>query len=425
VLYLVVLYVMLPAAQIFFFMQNLLLWDTPELLNYFCAIACYHWMLANIVISVKLPILQNRFPYDSRIRFHIIGTIGIGATLLYHAFYKIAIGKNIDLVSWSLLGLFLVLVFFGILWIPLPILKKIRAKVLSLKNVILFGSYDIMKRFHIGLFVTLSILMFYHVILANLFFMVPDYSAWIYTICFACTILLYAYTKLRNRFLPRFIVTGVEESDKLITLRLSGELKLKYRPGQFAFIRFDRKEYKGEEHPFSFLSIPGEDGVSFGIKVCGDFTEKLKALRIGDTARVNAGFGAFRPQNHDGKRGLCFIGSGIGSIPFISLLKQMHADKDRRAVHFFLAVDTERGIPEYESLLQRTGEMPNCNMHLLVWEREKTLYSYEYFKKQIPRPTEFEYYICSSENVRNKVQNSLVRLGVKKKDIHSESFTFG
>jgi hypothetical protein len=135
VLYLVVLYVMLPAAQIFFFMQNLLLWDTPELLNYFCAIACYHWMLANIVISVKLPILQNRFPYDSRIRFHIIGTIGIGATLLYHAFYKIAIGKNIDLVSWSLLGLFLVLVFFGILWIPLPILKKIRAKVLSLKNV--------------------------------------------------------------------------------------------------------------------------------------------------------------------------------------------------------------------------------------------------------------------------------------------------
>ncbi len=424
-LILIVLYVIVPGLQIVFFVQNLLLWDPPELVNYVSGIVCYHWMLANVIVSVKLPVLQTHLPYDMRIRFHLVGTIGIGATLFYHAFYKIGIGKNIDLVAWSLLCLFSFIIVAGIVWIPLPVFGSIRKKMLPAIKGMFLGSYDIMKRFHIGLFVSLSVLMFWHVILANLFFMVPDYSAWIYALSFGIVISVYAYTKLRNRFLPKLEVTRLEETAGIVTLRFTGRHRLSYRPGQFAFIRFDRREFSGEEHPFSFLSIPGEEAASFGIRMSGDFTEKLKILETGDRARINAGFGAFMPREKDRKTGLCFIGSGIGSTPFISLLKQMHAEKDPTPVQFFLAVNTEREIPEYDELTRLVSGMPKWRMHVLLWEKDRTLYSYEYFRDNIERPVGLSYFVCCSGPVRKAVFSALYRLGVKKKNIHYEAFSFG
>jgi predicted ferric reductase len=374
---------------------------------------------------MKLPFLQSHLPHDARIRYHLIGTLGIGAMLLYHAFYKIVMGKMIDIVSWSLLGLFGFLVLFGILWIPLPFIKILRERLFSFKKKIFLKSYDVMKRFHIGFFLCLSVLMFYHVILANLFSIVPIYSGLIYGISFAVTLGLYIYTKLRNRFLPRHVIDRVESSAGIIALYFTGKRRFSYHPGQFAFIRFDKRGFGGEEHPFSFLSIPEEDKVSFGIRMSGDFTDKLQTLVKGDSARLNGGFGAFRPRASRVEPSLCFIGSGIGSVPFISILKHMHAEGDRRQVLFFLAVNTEKEILEYDNLMKIKNEMPNLQLNLLVWEKEKTLYSFEYFRDSISKPLDFTYYICSSAGVRKIVQDALARLGVKKQKIRFEAFSFG
>jgi predicted ferric reductase len=67
-----------------------------------------------------------------------------------------------------------------------------------------------------------------------------------------------------------------------------------------------------EEHPFSYLSSPREREVGFAVRASGDFTNKLAALKGGDRVRLTGGFGDFRPGK---ERALCFIASGIGTVP--------------------------------------------------------------------------------------------------------------
>jgi ferredoxin-NADP reductase len=419
---LILLYAVIPGLQAWFYVQGLLMWDVPELINYVSAIVCFHWMLNNVLLSAKLPMLQRGLPYDSRIRFHLLGTIGLAATIIYHATYKIVLGKRIDIVAWSLLGGFFILVALGIIWIPLPVFKPLRERVQSAVKRGFIKSYDIMKRLHIVFLLSVCALMYYHVVLANLFRQVPVYSRWIYNLLFFGTIGLYLFSKFRNRFLlPSVRVSGIESKAGVFTIKFSSERPLRYRPGQFAFIR----EFSGEEHPFSFLSVPTEAETSFGIRILGDFSKTLEILKPGDRARINGGFGAFHPADRREEPALCFIGSGIGVIPFISILKEMREKKDQRPMLFFLAVNTEQEIPEFDSFSRLVAEMPGLKLHLLVFERDKTLYSLEYFKANIAGPEAYSYYICSSERVRRVIQYALRKLGVKKKAIHFEAFTFG
>jgi ferredoxin-NADP reductase len=419
-------YLIVPGVQVWFFARGLLMWDVPELINYVSAIVAFQWMLNNVLLSAKIPLLQRSLPYDARIRFHLLGTIGLAATILYHALYKIVLGKHIDIVSWSLLGGFFALVILGIVWIPLPFFKRLREAVQKAVRKGFIKSYDIMKRVHIGFLLAVCALMYYHVVLAHLFKMVPLASRWIYNVCFFGAIAFYLFSKLRNRFLlPAVKVASLESKAGVHTIAFTSAKPLSYRPGQFAFIRFDGPRFFGEEHPFSFLSVPGEGKSSFGIRILGDFTKTMEGLQPGHRAWINAGFGAFHPKSRKKEPKLCFIGSGIGVVPFVSILKEMEKKGDARPIRFFLAVTTEAEIPEYESLKALAARMPNLDMQLLVYERDKTLYSPEYFKAKIADPASYSYYICSSDRVRRVIQDALGTMGVKKKAIHFEAFSFG
>ena len=68
---------------------------------------------------------------------------------------------------------------------------------------------------------------------------------------------------------------------------------LAYAPGQFALVTFLSPGLPVEEHPFTIASAPGEPGLRFTIRCCGDFTERLGALAPGDRAQVSGPYGRF------------------------------------------------------------------------------------------------------------------------------------
>jgi len=421
---LAVLYGILPGIQVVVYLAGLPFADLTDTLNFGASIVAYHWLLANVLMSLKLPLLQNSLPYDLRIRLHVWSTLGLTVFLAWHAVYTIFLkAKEIDVVSWSLLGLFAGLLFLSVLWIPLPGLKALRTKLMGSLKFGFWKSYDWLKASHKVLFFALAALSYVHIVQAEITSMVPAPSAWAYQGLFLITAVAFFWTRIHNLTLPRLEVRSVETVGGIVRLDLAPHPRLSYRAGQFAFLRFDHPALKGEEHPFSFTSARHEASVGFAIRALGDFTAKLPQLQPGDQVRVNGGFGAFHPAK--GREPLALIGSGIGAAPLVSILKEVERREPQREVVCLLSVNRREELLEQEALEALRQTMPNLKLRIFVYEEDGQLYGPELLARELLEPGRYRFYLCSSDKVRGIVVGALKTLGVKPRKIHFEAFNLG
>ena len=392
--------------------------------NYAMSIVSYHWMLANVLMSLKVPALQNWLPYDLRIRLHIYSTMAITAFLTWHGIHTITLNfPGVDLVAWLLIPLFVVLVTFSILWIPLPGLRKLA----------LGKAYDFFKGSHTFLFLVVAAVSWWHISSKFEIFdpnqspNMPSWSAWGYELLFLVTAALYLYTRLRDWFfLPVLEVTSVVHQGGITRLTLTPHPRLRYHAGQFAFLRFQVPGMRHEEHPFSFTSTQHEDSVGFAVRELGDFTRKVAALKPGDKVRVNAGFGSFSPI-HRGTRGrpLALIGSGIGVAPLISILKELGRDEPEREVVYLQAYSKRDELLEPETVAALQKTMPNLTVRTFVYAEDYKLYNEDLFRQELPDPGKYDVFLCSSPRVRAVVLPALKAIGIKSENIIFEAFNLG
>lgn len=417
------LYGVLPAVQAWVYLTGLPFADLNDTLNFAASIVAYHWLLANVLVGLKLPFLQNSLPYDLRIRLHVWTSLGLVVLLGWHSIYTIFLmAKEIDVVSWSLLVLFGVLLALSALWIPLPGLKAIRQRMRDLVRGGILRSYDALKASHKVLFLLLAALTYVHILQAEIVALVPPESAWGYQGLFALTTLAFLWTRWHNLTLPSLEVKSVVSQGGIVRLNLTPHPRLHYRAGQFAFLRFASPELRGEEHPFSFTTAPHEPQVGFAIRALGDFTTKLTHLRPGDRVRVNGGFGAFRPR---GRSPLALIGSGIGAAPLVGILKDVAHHDPLREVVCLLAVNRRDERIEVDALEALSAAMPHLRLRVLVSEEDGLLFGPELFAQELNPARKYQYCLCSSDNVRGVVVKALRGLGVPARRIHFEAFNLG
>lgn len=426
---LVLFYLVLPAVQATVYILHVAgqsLDGSIDVLfsaNYVMSITAYHWLLANVLLSLKIPALQHILPYDLRIRFHVYSTMGIAVLLAWHATHTITLNFGaVDLVSWTLIPLFLGLIVLGILWIPIPGFRKAAVN----------RAYDLFKGTHKVLFLVLAGVSWWHVsakfeILdpghsANL----PVWSAWEYHGLFLLTCAFWLFARLRDWTLPVLEVKSVVTLAGISRLTLSAHARLKFHAGQFAFLRFLVPGMRQEEHPFSFTTIPGEGTVGFAIRELGDFTRMVPRLKPGDKVRVNAGFGSFSPI-HRGTKGrpLALIGSGIGVAPLISILKDLAFREPEREVIYLQAYSRREELLEPERVAELSQQMPNLTVKTFVYEEDTRRYSEELFRLELPQPKRFDVFLCSSPRVRAVVLPALLKLGIPRQNIIFEAFNLG
>ncbi|CAH0156913.1 ferric reductase-like transmembrane domain-containing protein [Roseomonas sp. CECT 9278] len=116
-------------------------------------------------------------------------------------------------------------------------------------------------------------------------------------------------------------VTPAAERCWQVVLEPVGHAGLRFRAGQFAWVRLDRPAWSMREHPFSIASAPGGDGrLAFLIKEAGDFTRTVGSLRPGARAFVEGPHGTLSVEGR-GEPGLCLIGGGAGVAPLLSILR--------------------------------------------------------------------------------------------------------
>ncbi len=95
-----------------------------------------------------------------------------------------------------------------------------------------------------------------------------------------------------------------------------------HRPGQFAFVTFDRLE---GAHPFTIAGAdPASGTVTFQIKALGDYTRGLaRRLSVGQPVTLEGPYGRFDFARHDRAARQVWIAGGIGVTPFLAWLEAL------------------------------------------------------------------------------------------------------
>jgi predicted ferric reductase len=398
--------------------------EIPDIVNYAASIFSYNWLLLNVILALKLPYFQRILPYDFRIRLHVLSSALIAAFILYHGiFYGIVKAKMLTWVIWALIAGLALILALGALWIPVPFFKRIREKVLAALPVPVLRSYDALKYAHKALYVALAGLVFLHILDAELIGVASPASSFGFQGLFWLTVALYLFTLARNRVLPALTVVVAETAGGITRLTLTASPRLRYKSGQFAFLRFRKPGLRYEEHPFSFTSAEGDSVVSFAIRNLGDFSAKLASVEPGEKVRVNGGFGGFWPRK-SGKP-LALIGSGIGEAPIISILKDIAKNQQDRPVVCVIAVTTRDELVDYEELQEIAKAMPSLKLTFLVAAEGDPLFSEDLFRREFGDASRYEFYLCSSDKVRKITLKILDALKVPRSLIHFEAFSFG
>lgn len=130
----------------------------------------------------------------------------------------------------------------------------------------------------------------------------------------------------RGRQSQGVVTSVVESADNVIEVicRLDDSWK-GHRPGQFAFVTFDRIE---GAHPFTIAGADrGDRNVTFQIKALGDYTRNLpRRLRAGSSVRVEGPYGRFDLSRRNVRARQIWIAGGIGVTPFLAWLESLQHD---------------------------------------------------------------------------------------------------
>ncbi len=421
---LLVLYGVIPGIQFILFLLDMPFFGFLDAVNYFFSIFSYYFILNHILITLKLPFLQNRLPYDRMVKFHVVSGTLVIIGLYYHVLDKLLRGKLIDLLSWVILVLFTVLYAFAVLWIEAPGVRRFRRAILKRLGRKNLAPYDALKMLHGYAFLLLAFFGFLHIRNAGVLDSSYTFAAVYLFIHLVLVMGMFAYSRLRKLWLPHFrLVENKQIHDvSILTFTSTDRKNIRYKAGQFGYLKWEVPHLSHEEHPFSFLSSPSDPQVSLGIKVLGDFTNKTALIQAGSIARINGGFGNFIPDYARGN--VCLIGSGIGIVPIVSLIRDMARNRPEHKVLCFLAVNTREDLLLEAEIKQVAKDLPALDLRILIYTEDAILYSTEFFKEAIANPHDYTYYLCSSMPVRTIVLKALHELGVPRSQFHFEAFSY-
>jgi len=191
-----------------------------------------------------------------------------------------------------------------------------------------------------------------------------------------------------------------------------------HRPGQFAFITFDRFE---GAHPFTINSADHASGqVIFAIKALGDYTTRLQTeLDVGRAVTVEGPYGCFDMQLGDGSEQV-WIGAGIGVTPFIAWLESLQAEPERapKATLYYCVNNAEEAV--FAERLQRlTDAVPNITLHVHCSDEQGFLCAEQALQEQ---SADTQVWFCGPQGFADALQAGMRTMGCPARNFHKEYF---
>lgn len=214
-----------------------------------------------------------------------------------------------------------------------------------------------------------------------------------------------------------------------VVLKPVGHRGLRFRPGQFAWVRLGRSPFSLEEHPFSFSSSAERRGeISLTIKALGDFTRTAAAIVPGTRAYLDGPFGAFEIDRLRDAPGFVLVAGGVGITPMMSILATMADRGDTRPVLLLYASRDWESVTFREALEALAPRLNLQLVHVLdkppeQWTGERGFISPEVLARHLGADRrDREYLLCGPPPMMAAVERTLLDLGVPHARIHAEKF---
>jgi predicted ferric reductase len=287
--------------------------------------------------------------------------------------------------------------------------------------------YNIWKNLHewMGLPILFATL---HVVLIN-----SDTSQnsllrfWILIWC-AIAIISFIYKRFLYKYLgtnAAYSVERVVKKQEIVEIYLRPKKKaLNFKPGQFAFLSFEKAAIGGEPHPYSMSSVPGSELLRFSIKALGDYTLKLRELAAGTKALVYGPFGRFFDKAFIKNNDEIWIAGGIGITPFLSMLHERVTHPVSKNISLYYCsktLDEAAYDNEIREAIINTPNIHYVNFCAAVSGRISADIIAAQHNNQVKDKLIF---ICGPKPMMESLNQQFLKLGVKQNNIIFEDFSF-
>lgn len=219
----------------------------------------------------------------------------------------------------------------------------------------------------------------------------------------------------------RYTVSYLERTGDALAITLDADKKgLSHKPGQFAFIRFDRTG-RDEIHPFT-ISKGRDDNreLRFTIKPLGDDTRALaQSIEVGTRARISPAHGHFTRPRKTTKPEI-WIAGGIGVTPFAAFAQALPTDC--APVHFFYCVSHAAQAVHLKEFEETAERCANFHLHLIASKAQGRLQIGQ-IEAVLERPlAEHIVYYCGPEAMRKSLQKLFSEIGLNPRQFKYEEF---
>jgi predicted ferric reductase len=198
--------------------------------------------------------------------------------------------------------------------------------------------------------------------------------------------------------------------------------QLKYKAGQFVFVRFNNKKLGDEPHPFSIASTSNNPLMKIIIKGLGDFTNQLSDLNVGEEVNVEGPYGRFNYEK--GGKEQIWVAGGIGITPFIGMSEEIANNPNLgKKVELYYTAKTLKDLVYIKEF--RGFESRSNNFKVIPWiSNEKGFLKLENIARISKDLNNKEFFICGPQTLKDCITNDLIILGISKDKIHQEDFGF-
>jgi predicted ferric reductase len=225
-------------------------------------------------------------------------------------------------------------------------------------------------------------------------------------------------------------VHAVSPTAVTVVLHAVGHPGVRFRPGQFAWLKIGDSPYVFEEHPFTIASAATRPWrKEFTVKALGDFSEILAGLRPGRRVHLDGPHGAFTLEGLRSS-GFVLVGGGVGITPMLSMLRTMADRRDPRPVVLVVAGRTaddllhRAGLAELESrldlhLVEVLEEPPEDWTGAVGW-LDRPVLDTALPGRRVRR--NLDYFVCGPGPMVAATTRVLRDWGVAERRIHTELF---
>lgn len=230
------------------------------------------------------------------------------------------------------------------------------------------------------------------------------------------SIFLYERVSFKYKYRVKKLATVANGALEITGETLSKDLK--FKPGQFAFLKILDKENKFVSHPFTISGAPKEGEIQFTIKALGDHTGDLSnTLKVGNEFYVSGAHGKFNYES--GAKNQIWIAGGIGITPFRSFAGS-HIN-DGFSIDLFYAYNNDEDGAYKDEL--KSLENDNLRVHLFN-SKEKGFLSVKEISKYIYTPNSIDVYFCGPAPMRESLKKQFKESNLNISNFYFEHFQF-